>query len=393
MLTGNLLRYDVGEKEITPRYLTRRHGHFYLKLTNDLLSTYRAHIGKTRKELAASLEKYGSGWAGHKIVRGLTKIIDGFADYQADQKINYTEERIRLFEFAENFRPIVRQPDVLHKNSRDVVLEQFFGKQTALSSLSLYGDLAENHKLAGMKHEPLAEEIIRRYNLALAQGILYRCSCMHVRLWDSYKTVFHHLKLAGLMHAIEKHKDHFFIHIDGPTSLFRRTQKYGVHLARFLPGLMLAKRWTMQADIDTPSGRRFFHLDDASGLVSYYKNDSLFDSSVEEAFYRDFEKQKSEWAIRRETEILDLGDTVFIPDFTFYHRNGCQAMLEIVGFWTPEYLQRKIEKIQRANRRDLIVAVNEKLNCSKEDFPGVVIFYRMRVKAEMVLAELDKLIA
>jgi len=29
---------------------------------------------------------------------------------------------------------------------------------------------------------------------------------------------------------------------------------------------------------------------------------------------------------------------VFVPDFTFRHEDGTQACLEIVGFWTPEYL-------------------------------------------------------
>lgn len=393
MLTGDLLRYDVNEKEITPRYLTRRHGDFYLRLTNDLLLTFRAHIGKTRKELATSLEQYERGWAGHRIVRGLTKIIDGFAEYQADQEINYAEERIRLFAFAEKYRPIVRQADVIHKNTRDVVLKRYFQENNTPSFQHFYGDLIENHKLVGLRDELRAEEIIRRYNLALAQGLLYRCHRMQVWVWDSYKTIFHYIKLAGLMHTIQKQKDHYFIYIDGPFSLFRRTQKYGIHLARFLPGLMLAKRWRMRADIDTPNGQRFFHLDHASGLVSYYKKENPFDSSIEESFCRDFEKQKGEWDIRREAEILDLGDTVFIPDFAFYHQDGRQAMLEIVGFWTPEYLQRKIAKIHRANRQDLIVAVNEKLNCSREDFPGVVIFYKTRVKAERILAELDKLIA
>ena len=47
------------------------------------------------------------------------------------------------------------------------------------------------------------------------------------------------------------------------------------------------------------------------------------------------------WQLIREGEILHEGQKTFVPDFTFRHEDGTQVFLEIVGFWTPEYLARQ----------------------------------------------------
>jgi len=46
-------------------------------------------------------------------------------------------------------------------------------------------------------------------------------------------------------------------------------------------------------------------------------------------------------------------------------------VLEIFGFWTPEYLDEKLAKIREANRDNLIVAVSERLDYSSDEFEGI----------------------
>lgn len=110
---------------------------------------------------------------------------------------------------------------------------------------------------------------------------------------------------------------------------------------------------------------------------------------MEAAFYTQFCKRKTEWHLDREGEIVDLGDTVLIPDFRFRHPGGCSGLLEIVGFRTPGYLQKKIDKLNRAHRDDLLIAVNEKLNCTRDSFRGPVIFYKTRVRVRDILEWLE----
>jgi hypothetical protein len=74
---------------------------------------------------------------------------------------------------------------------------------------------------------------------------------------------------------------------------------------------------------------------------------------------------------------VKAGNYVVIPDFGF-SKDGLQHYVEIVGFWTPEYLQRKLAKLKETNV-PITVIVNETLSCKKEDFPGEVLFYKNRI--------------
>ena len=388
MLTADLVRSTIEGETIRPRYITRKQAAYYLKVAAELTDLIRQHAGKPRRELEEALIRLEGSRVGYKIFRGLASIVLKSTEFRPEQELDFPALRLQLFAFAEQFRPIIQTSDLLHQASRETVL-QAYREQFGGLPRDLYGDLPEAHLLCITGPFPDPEAVLRRYNLALAQGLLYHCVRMQVRLWDSFKVVLRYLKLAGLMHHIMPEGESYRILVDGPVSLFQRTRRYGVNMSRFLPGLLLAQKWQMLAEISTPSGEKRFYLDQNCGLSSHYGRDDPFDSKVEAAFHRQFCKRKTEWHIEREGEIVDLGDTVLIPDFRFVHPDGRTGLLEIVGFWTPEYLQKKIDKINRAKRDDLLIAVNEKLNCSRDSFHGPVIFYKTRVKVKEVLAWLE----
>ena len=60
-----------------------------------------------------------------------------------------------------------------------------------------------------------------------------------------------------------------------------------------------------------------------------------------------------------------------IPDFAIEHPDGRRAILEIVGFWTPEYLASKLAKIRHVDADNFVLAVSERLDCADEDFGDV----------------------
>jgi predicted nuclease of restriction endonuclease-like RecB superfamily len=66
--------------------------------------------------------------------------------------------------------------------------------------------------------------------------------------------------------------------------------------------------------------------------------------------------------------VFDLGDEVSILDFAIEHPDGRRALLELFGFWTPEYVHDKLRKIWQAHAENLVLAVSERLDCASEDF-------------------------
>src|SRR5205814_3332524 len=78
--------------------------------------------------------------------------------------------------------------------------------------------------------------------------------------------------------------------------------------------------------------------------------------------------------------VLLLGDTVMIPDFALTHqRLGQRVLIEIVGFWHPDYLRRKVEKVRAAHCHHLLLLVYEGVNLAAErlrDVPGEVVSFK-----------------
>ena len=178
--------------------------------------------------------------------------------------------------------------------------------------------------------------------------------------------------------------------LNGPVSLFHSSQRYGVRLANFLPALVQAKKWSLWAKVEHYGEEKTFYLDEKNGLKSHYFQRPVFDSKVEENFYAKFSRAKTKWQIKREDEVMDLKGTVLIPDFTLTYAKGIRVHLEIVGYWTPRYLEDKINKIKKANRQDLLIAVSSYLNCTRDDFQGDVIFYKNALPVKPVLEILKK---
>ena len=67
-----------------------------------------------------------------------------------------------------------------------------------------------------------------------------------------------------------------------------------------------------------------------------------------------------------------------------------KVYLEIVGFWTPEYLEKKVEKLKDV-KEPLILLIDRKLKCSEKDFPAQeVIFFDRKIPANEVMQVLRK---
>lgn len=225
--------------------------------------------------------------------------------------------------------------------------------------------------------------LVHRYNLALAQAVLYDATEMRIRVWDHFNTVFSYVKLFGLMHRIypididgervasTDLADGYEAILDGPASLFSHSRKYGIRMANFLPAAPLCDRWELTADVlvsEAVNETRQLTLDTTDGLTSHYQAGKRFDSDLEQTLAQKWERATTEWDLVREDDVFDLGAEVMIPDFAIEHPDGRRAILEIVGFWTPEYLESKLKKIRQVEADNFMLAVSDRLDCASEEF-------------------------
>jgi predicted nuclease of restriction endonuclease-like RecB superfamily len=99
-------------------------------------------------------------------------------------------------------------------------------------------------------------------------------------------------------------------------------------------------------------------------------NNTVFDSSIEQSFSEAFSALARShgadgWQLEREPEPIlltfDKGVSttqgIFIPDFALT-RDQHRLYFEILGYWTPAYRERKIQKLQQLRlRQDILLAI------------------------------------
>ena len=80
------------------------------------------------------------------------------------------------------------------------------------------------------------------------------------------------------------------------------------------------------------------------------------------------------------------------PDFELVHAGtGERWLLEIVGFWTPEYVTRKLEQLRTAGIENLVVCIDQERCCAEDTLDAVtrVVHYKRTVDPRNVIAIVD----
>lgn len=84
-----------------------------------------------------------------------------------------------------------------------------------------------------------------------------------------------------------------------------------------------------------------------------------------------------------------------VPDFRLVHPDGRTYLLEIVGYWRPEYLKKKFSQEARSSRDDIILLVSDRLNLENagvkvHETPAKVVWFKGKVSPKNVLQVIDE---
>jgi len=195
------------------------------------------------------------------------------------------------------------------------------------------------------------------------------------------KWLFYLSKRFGVFSTIEKTKTGSKITITGPEELIGRREKYGRKIYILINQIIEKRKseavlgnWSIQIYIPWGKGKRtiFFSFKEIPELVSTKDKDLDiidFDSKTERKFFQMLTVLKP-WIIMREPVILEK-NLVFLPDFSLHFSNIPPIYIEVIGFWTEEYLTKKIQKLTEFAKSDLtlILVVDSCL-----DFPENIPF-------------------
>jgi predicted nuclease of restriction endonuclease-like RecB superfamily len=163
-----------------------------------------------------------------------------------------------------------------------------------------------------------------------------------------------------------------------------------VSFARFAAALLACGGWTMTAAIVTPwQATAQLRLSARDGYRSHLPGPKEFDSTVEESFAHKFGARRDGWHLRREGRILCQRQTAFVPDFVFRHDDGTEVLMEIVGFWTPEYLEEKRRTLRRFRRHRILLAVAARNVREDATIGPNVVVYKTKLLLKPVMDALE----
>ncbi|MFP4599795.1 MAG: DUF790 family protein [Persicimonas sp.] len=397
MLTTDLVRTRVSKGRVEPLYLDTGSGSDgeagqALAKARELIGIFEAHAGGERGDVDESVEQTIGHGTDFLIWRGLAKLLYDRSEFETVASLDPQEIRRAVFEASGELGPVTGA------DARQRVLERA-GEHLELEpeeiEESLYADLEERQRLVDFDTlEP--RELLDRYNLALAQAVLYKATRLVIDLGDDnpnmLRYLFQALKFNRLMHRAERLDDGYRLEVDGPASVFKRSRKYGLQMATFLPALLLADTWAMRAELDWEGDGPTHELvlSHKDGLVSHYKARGQWVAEEERYFEKRFSETETDWELARQGTIVDLDkNEVIIPDYVLTHPDGREVYLEIVGFWRLAYLERRIEMLVDSCDVPLVLVVSERLKTGRKELseaPAEVVFFKGVILVDKVLA-------
>lgn len=409
MLKSQLIRPRIAIRgnRVYPRSLAV--DYHWLTVAGNLIELFRENVGNSRGQLDTALRDYEGDNLDYPIIRGLADVLMKQADFGSAPPVPPITLREKLFGRG----PVTLMPmqKRLHEERDTSIVDRPTAIREAAETYkvsehdverALFADLLEEQILEATGDPISPRGLIERYNLEVARGLLYWAKEVNIRVADTYRDVFRYIKLVGLMYSIFPNENGYDITLHGPLSPFvKSTIRYGVQFAKFMPALLLCESWEMEAAVKPPHADHFlsYRLDDSTALQSYFKGSADFASKLEANFAAEFEakytRNDREWELSYEDELIIVGDSVMIPDFAFTNKkDGRRALLEIVGFWHPQYLKRKLAKIRAANRKDLIILVYEKVKVADGAFEaasaGEVLTFKRKPILKDVIAAVER---
>ncbi len=342
------------------------------RLAARVLGVYQGHVGESREALQRALTDLEREADHFKLVRGFAKLVEREAAFETRAPIPPERARKRVFEAAEDV-------GVVTEAERAAALSRAadgFGLDADTLESSLYADLADRQVLADVDTRWSPADLVAQYNLSLAQTALFDATEVRVRASDP-KAVVSAVKRLRLMYEIRKTPQGREVVVTGPDAIFSNTRRYGTRFARLLRTVAKTGEWTLSATIDDRGTERELRLTEADIAVPGVEpvTDVTYDSGVEADFAARFSSLGLDWELVREPEPLEAGEHVVIPDFAFDWRPGgagevrdtasgdtkLRIFFEVMGFWTPEYVRKKLDRLADVEGVELLVAVDESL--------------------------------
>jgi predicted nuclease of restriction endonuclease-like RecB superfamily len=274
-------------------------------------------------------------------------------------------------------------------SNRGVVLaaaSQTLGVAPTDIERTLFADLPGEKLVCAPANLPSPSDLALRTNQLILRSLLFHARRVRIKAEGATRPLVRQAKLRGLLCSVTDGTPPV-LDLSGPFTVFRHTLLYGRALGELVQFLPHCAHFKLRADcvlrgqvaiLDVQSGDPIFPAEEPK----------RFDSKLEERFARDLKRAAPDWDLVREPEPVPAAGTLIFPDFLLRHRLCPQRrfLVEIVGFWSADYLARKLALLREAGLANLIVCVDETRGDDLLPTDARIVRFRRRIDPRLVLA-------
>ncbi len=323
------------------------------------LRIYRGGVGRSRRELGAQVRELEAKVDKYKVVRGLALLVERRCGFSPREGPSPTELRQRLFDATKGA--------AVTPEERAAILARL------APAVGLSPDRLANHLWSDLEEEEILRSIpeldprdlLHRFNLGQCQTLLFKADQLSLSFGspEAYRVAVGRIKRRGLMFTAEEAEDGALpvVRVEGVVSFLRSTERYGTRLAQLLPDLLSLPGWKLEAKVlyrDSSGRKRHldFRLDE--GMAEYL--DVVAEDPGAPPFPPVLEgiaaaAERDGFVVDRSPPPLAVGGGLEYPDLTI-SRDGETTYVESVGYWSPPWVERKLERTEKASGPYVVVA-------------------------------------
>lgn len=375
MLTRDLLRFRNRKGKLYPQWIDPNDPSL-LEAASALLDVFQQAVtkGQSRQEVAEETSlRLQACQLDTPIGRGLEKLLLDRATFEAGDPAE--QQRFREQLFAQARQALHEEAQALRPDLNSFWERVVQRQGTPIEQLqdALYADLPAQQRLR--EFSPLsAENLLHRYNCSQVQGLLLHAEALELRLEQpepgELRQLCKYLRFHQLLAQIRSDTAGIFqLRIDGPLSLFYKTQKYGLQLANFFPAILLQSRWQLKTTIRFRQKPPLeLQLDPSCGIRSHYRQFHDYLPAEYRQIGDRLQERLPDWGLEGASRFVPLpGDRYCFPDFMLCHPSGASVALELFHGWHAGSLRQRLHQLtQISGGAPLLLGVAKSLAKNEE---------------------------
>ena len=243
----------------------------------------------------------------------------------------------------------------------------------------MWSDLPHERPVELRRGRPSELELAAIANVQLIQRGLRRAQRVELRMWGDDGGVLRAASSRGLLATARVGDEReTVLEIVGPLALFHRTSVYGRALGQLAPLLAACARFELEIHAEAYTTRI------ASPVLLPPAPIDRAATYVADKLARSLARLDPALDIVQAPPPIACGTYVVCPDLIV----GTRWHVELVGFWTAEYIATKLARYREAGITDVILCVDETRGCADDTLPAEALGFKKRVDPAKILGRI-----